>query len=193
MLWRELVNWPQLHVKVVEVNQKATLPAKLLCWLVYPCFYVALATPCWSRLANGVAGATNNWGTLGYAGIALQLLGLILESVADYQKSHYKAQEGQRNDWCHVGLWTFSTHPNYLGELLFWVGTYMGGISSLTASPWKWGLATVGLIFVMAILRNAVLSLDQKQDRKYGYNLDYVEFRKTHSVIGPLPLLSKRR
>jgi steroid 5-alpha reductase family enzyme len=140
-----------------------------------------------------VVGDKPTWGALGYSGIALQVFGLLLESVADYQKSQYKAQEGQRNDWCHVGLWTFSTHPNYLGEMLFWLGTFLGGATSLyhDGNKWKLGLASVGLTFVVLVLRGAILSLDDKQVRKYGYNLDFVEFRKTHSVVGPIQF-SKR-
>jgi steroid 5-alpha reductase family enzyme len=74
-------------------------------------------TPCWSRLQGP---HTKRWGlVVGYAGILLQMCGLLLESIADLKKSGFKPQ--YRHAWCNaVGVWKWSSHPNYLGEGMLW-------------------------------------------------------------------------
>eukprot|EP00529_Nitzschia_sp_RCC80_P026508 CAMPEP_0113521950 /NCGR_PEP_ID=MMETSP0014_2-20120614/44927_1 /TAXON_ID=2857 /ORGANISM="Nitzschia sp." /LENGTH=342 /DNA_ID=CAMNT_0000419971 /DNA_START=367 /DNA_END=1392 /DNA_ORIENTATION=+ /assembly_acc=CAM_ASM_000159 len=142
LLLREYVMWPELHRKIVELQSRMSIPfvSKLLCWFVYSFFYVSLVSSCWSRLiqAAAVAAASSTvslespplpvhwnsqWGPIGYVGIFLQVIGLSLETIADWQKTSFK--KGSRHSWCNVGVWSWSTHPHYLGDGMFWVGTYL--------------------------------------------------------------------
>jgi len=178
LLIREYITWPALHEKVVEVQSKMNIPfaSKLLCWFVYSFFYVALMASCWSRLMQN----TSIWGILGYAGLTIQIFGLILESVADMQKNGFKTHH--RHSWCNVGVWKFSTHPNYLGEGLFWFGTYLShGFHSILPSL----LATIGLAFIVVVLKGSARSLASKQKEKYGQDPDFHEFHRSHNVFGP--------
>jgi len=184
-LYREYVNWPQLHDKVVEVNQMAKLSSKFFCWLVYSFFYAAMASPCLLRLKSQAS-----WGVFGKIALGLQGTGLVLESVADYQKSTFKALPGNRNQWCNVGLFKFSSFPNYLGEITFWYGTYLAGLASYE-KPQEWIMATIGILFISIVIRGAVSSLGAKQFRKYGNSAEYLEFRRTHTVVGPIPFQKK--
>ncbi len=177
--WREYVSWPALHEKVVEIQRRMTIPfaSKLLCWLVYSFFYFAMMSMTWSRLQQG-AGA--KWGVVGRLGLLMQILGLGLETIADLQKNGFKSRN--RHAWCNVGVWKWSTHPNYLGEGLFWWGTYLGhGFYSLP----KTILATTGLGFIMSVLKGSTRSLSTKHLEKYGDQADYFEFQRTHSIWGP--------
>jgi protein-S-isoprenylcysteine O-methyltransferase Ste14 len=196
------VSWPALHQKVVEVQAKMNIPyaSKILCWLVYSFFYVALMASCWSRHRQGaiVAAAAEAvssgamslssaheaasccWGVLGYVGLWMQSTGLILESVADLQKSKFKSRN--HFTWCNVGLWRISTHPNYFGEGLFWLGTYLShGFHSIFPSI----LATAGLGFIMIVLKGSARSLASKQKDKYGQDPDFCDFQRSHNVFGP--------
>jgi steroid 5-alpha reductase family enzyme len=132
----------------------------------------------------------------GKVALGLQATGLVLETVADYQKSTFKALTGNRNQWCNVGLFKYSTFPNYLGEISFWYGTFLAGMASFTTIS-EWTLALFGVFFVTIVIRGAITSLGAKQMRKYGSNPDFVEFRRTHQAPGPLPfqkrLLSRHR
>ena len=183
-LHREYINWPQLHAKVVEVNKMAKLSSKLACWIIYSFFYVLMAIPCLSRLESG---SSIPWGIGGKLALGLQVVGLFLEGLADYQKSTFKSIPGNRNQWCHVGLWKFSTHPNYLGESLFWYGTYFGGMSAFR-TPAQWVLASMGILFITVVMKGAVSSLGTKHVRKYSNNPEFVGFRKSYTVFGPNPL-----
>ena len=51
------------------------------------------------------------------------LTGLSLESVADLQKALWAA--GHPGAFVHTGLWRYTRHPNYLGEMLLWLGHFI--------------------------------------------------------------------
>lgn len=187
---REYVTWPALHQKVIEVQAKMKIPlaSKILCWFVYSFFYLALVASCWSRLLQMNLSSSPTWGILGYAGLSLQVVGLLLETIADLQKSSFKSHN--RHSWCNVGVWKYSTHPNYLGEGVFWWGTYLAhGFYSPLASA----LATVGLVFILSVLKGSAKSLSSKQKEKYGQDMDFYQFQRTHNVFGPKQLWSRRQ
>lgn len=176
------MSWPALHQKVMQVQAKMEIPfaSKLLCWFAYSFFYVALMSSCWSRLSQDPSMSASAWGMLGRVGLTLQVLGWLLESIADSQKNGFKSRH--RHSWCNVGVWKLSTHPNYLGEGLFWWGTYLAnGFHSLPLTL----LATIGLGFIMMVLKGAARSLSSKQKEKYGQEADFYEFQRTHNVFGP--------
>ena len=54
--------------------------------------------------------------------VFLFALGFIWESVADYQKWNFKRVPEQRHKLCKIGLWQYSRHPNYFGEITLWYG-----------------------------------------------------------------------
>ena len=53
-------------------------------------------------------------------GMTIFLMGLFIESMADYQLLAFK--KNHQHQVCNVGLWQYSRHPNYFGELLIWFG-----------------------------------------------------------------------
>jgi steroid 5-alpha reductase family enzyme len=126
------------------------------------------------------------WGLVGKCALVLQVSGLLLETIADYQKSAFKSKEGNRNRWCHVGIWKFSTHPNYLGEMLNWFGAFIGGMASFK-TPMHWIMASTGMVFISIVMMGAIRSLGSKHYRKYGSSIDFLEFRRTHTFFGPNP------
>jgi len=178
---REYVTWPALHHKVVEVQSKMNIPfaSKILCWFVYSFFYLSLMASCWSRLVQSKS-SSNGWGLVGFAGLSIQLIGLILETVADLQKNAFKSNH--RHSWCNVGVWKLSTHPNYLGEGIFWAGSYLAhGFHSPVHSI----LATIGLALILFLLKGSAKSLSSKQKEKYGQEICFHQFQRTHNVFGP--------
>ena len=163
--------------------------SKILCWFLYSCFYVAMVASCWSRLLQtSSSSATSTWGILGYAGLSLQLVGLSLETIADLQKNSFKSC--YKHSWCNVGIWKYSTHPNYLGEGIFWWGTYLAhGFHS----PFHSVLATIGLMFILYVLKGSTNSLSSKQKEKYGQEADFYKFQRTHNVFGPKQMWSRQQ
>mmetsp|Transcript_24321 Transcript_24321/g.36050 ORF Transcript_24321/g.36050 Transcript_24321/m.36050 type:complete len:450 (-) Transcript_24321:195-1544(-) len=207
LLHREYVNWPQLHKRTIQVNERSRMESKFSVWIICSFFYATMVMPCIYRMQDAIIVADENyipsssssspWGIVGKIGLILQGTGLLLESVADAQKSSFKSRNRgeNRSKWCHVGLWKYSTHPNFLGEGMFWVGTYLGGIgccccrrrskSMNRRSIMPWMICTVGLLFITFVIRGAVESLSVKQLRNYGQDGEFLEFKKTHGFFGP--------
>ena len=181
LLWREYRAWPALHTRIQQVaaTERPTTIVQVLCWTVYSFFYLAMASPVWFRLQYGAACRN------GRTGIVLQLIGLWLESLADWQKCRFK-QQSAPTEWCHnTGLWSYSTHPNYAGELLFWWGTLLAGLPA-TNHVLQWVLAAVGIVFITAVLQGAIQTVDRRQEEQYGAAmLEYRQFRQDFGVFGP--------
>ena len=71
---------------------------------------------------------------LEWIGFAIFLIGLIGESVADYQLKKFRQSNQKDNpnkqQVCKVGLWNYSRHPNYFFEAVIWLGIYLFCLAS---------------------------------------------------------------
>lgn len=73
----------------------------------------------------------------------MMVVGFLTEFVADQQKFSYRNDTNNKNKWCDIGVWKYSRHPNYFGELLFWWGVFTASSPVLLASQNGWGYFTV--------------------------------------------------
>ena len=69
------------------------------------------------------------------AGIALWTLGFLFETVADQQLTRFRADPGNRGKVLNTGLWRYSRHPNYFGELCVWWGLFLVVVPYTTPVP----------------------------------------------------------
>lgn len=120
-------------------------------------------------------------GIAAFAGAALWLVGFVFETVADWQLTRFRADPANKGKVLDTGLWRYSRHPNYFGELCVWWGLF------LIACDNPWGLLTIiGPIGYTYLIVNVTgqRTLDKKMAReKPGYR-DYMD--KTSGMI-PLP------
>jgi steroid 5-alpha reductase family enzyme len=63
-------------------------------------------------------------------GLAIVLIALIGESVADRQLKQFKVDPANKGRVCATGLWRYSRHPNYFFEFLVWVGFAIASLDS---------------------------------------------------------------
>lgn len=121
------------------------------------------------------------WSTVG---IIIWLTGLIIESIADKQKFQFKNKPENKNRWTDVGLWKYSRHPNYFGEILCWWGVFMFCLPSLNNLEL---LSVVGPIFITFLLLfvTGVPPIEKKYLKKFGENLDYQEYIKETNLLIP--------
>lgn len=80
---------------------------------------------------------------------ALAAIGVTLEAVADYQKSVFKEQPGCRELWIQTGVWRYSRHPNYFGEILTWIAIFAFCAPVLRGAEW---VAVVSPAFITLLL-----------------------------------------
>jgi steroid 5-alpha reductase family enzyme len=121
-----------------------------------------------------------------WIGAAVWLAGLIIESAADAQKFRFRRNEANRGRWIEHGLWRYSRHPNFFGEILCWAGLFLLIAPSLQG--WMW-VALVGPIFITAMLLffSGIPTVEKRSEASYGANPDYRRYKEQTSLLVPLP------
>ncbi len=115
-------------------------------------------------------------------GVAIWLVGLIGESLADGQLAAFKRNPAHRGKVCEVGLWRYSRHPNYFFEWTIWIGYAVFAL----ASPWGWlALAMPALMLHFLINVTGVKATEEQALRSKGEL--YREYQKRTSMFIPLP------
>ena len=113
-------------------------------------FYAFLTVPALSTLRNLEALVPSSKELLmTQSGIGLAIFGAVLEAVADLQKYLVKQSAGNTKEnqfYGPTGLtYRLCRHPNYLGEILFWTGVFVGGVPSFGKSVIAWLSSALGL------------------------------------------------
>ena len=129
---------------------------------------------------------------LSYSGLLIWLVGLIIEASGDYQKTAFINNPDNKGKWVNTGLWKFSRHPNYLGEILVWIGIYLFILPTLNT-----GQALIGLIsplFITALLLfvSGIPLLEKSANKKWGEDHDYNLYKNNTGILLPkntFPLL----
>lgn len=134
-------------------------------------FYALLASPLLFHLQS--AAAPLAFAAATKAGCAIAAAGLAIEAVADQQKSLFKIglrASGAADRPYTGGLYSYSRHPNYAGEVLFWAGSFITGAPAIVAPGLTLltrlgrGLASgLGLAGIVFIMTSATRRLEGKQ------------------------------
>ena len=121
-------------------------------------------------------------------GIVVWVIGFAFEVIADHQKKMFKANVVNKGKFINNGLWSWSRHPNYFGEIVLWVGIAIIALPVL--SGWQWA-TLISPIFVTILLTkiSGVPMLEKRADEKWGGQADYETYKKNTSVL--IPMLSK--
>lgn len=121
-------------------------------------------------------------GAWSVVGDAIMLLGVGFEFFADRQMHRFLdiAKSGNMSV-CEEGLWKYSRHPNYLGEITFWLGVF---ISAIVYDVEHWHYV-IGFVSV-AILFN-VVSIPLMEKRQTSRRPEYVQYKKRTSRLLILP------
>lgn len=106
-----------------------------------------------------VAAVTSSapWNVVDAIGIALFLLGLVVETLADAQLARFKANPGSHGRVLAHGLWRYSRHPNYFGEFCLWWGLWL---VALAAGAW-WTIVSPMLMSVLLLKVSGVTLLEK--------------------------------
>ncbi|MDG2147672.1 MAG: DUF1295 domain-containing protein, partial [Flavobacteriaceae bacterium] len=110
-----------------------------------------------------------------YTGSFLFLFGLAIEIVADYQKTIFRRDQKNKEDFIKTGLWSLSRHPNYLGEIILWLGISVISFSSL--SDWQY-ITLISPIFTYLLLVHisGVRILESNGKKKWGHLKTYNDY-----------------
>ena len=161
-------------------NNEKKMPIFVLAtiWVFVSILYTAQVSPMLFRYNN----ASNDI-IVPVIGIVVSILGLVLESVADNQKSAQKKENP--NMVATKGLYKIVRCPNYLGEIIFWTGVFVSGVTTY-ATVGQWITAVLAYICIVYIMFNGAQRLERRQMARYGDDKEYNDYANKTPIIIPL-------
>ena len=123
-----------------------------------------------------------------YLGLIFYLFGFVIEILADYQKTLFRKNPINKNKFITSGLWSFSRHPNYMGEIVLWFGISIMSISSLSGIEY---ITLISPVFVYLLLTkiSGVNFLEESANKKWGHLDEYKDYvRKTPKIFFKFPI-----
>ncbi|WP_296718573.1 DUF1295 domain-containing protein [Erythrobacter sp.] len=125
-------------------------------------------------------------GAFFWAGAALWVIGFAFEVLADEQKRRFKADPANRGRFITTGLWAWSQHPNYFGEITLWTGILVIALPQL--SGWSWLVIASPLFVALLLTRvSGTNLLDAIAKRRWGDDPAWQAYRRDTPVLFPRP------
>ena len=135
-----------------------------------------------AALAVITGGVREPLDAIGVVGIGIWIIGMTIEIVADRQKSKFRADPDNKGKFISVGLWAWSRHPNYFGEILLWTGIAIVAVPVLQG--WQWAtLISPFFVAFLLIKVSGVPMLEDKADERWGGQSDYEEYKRKTPVL----------
>ncbi len=159
-----------------EWGSHATIRAYFQVFLLQGFLMVAVLIPVTYVLAHPNPDLT--W--LDALGSAIWLVGFVFEALGDFQLARFKADPGNRGRVITSGLWKYTRHPNYFGEVTLWWGVWL--IACSLPGGWKTGLGPATITALILLVSGIPLL-----ERKYEGNLEFKEYQRRTSAFFPLP------
>lgn len=162
---------------------KHSFPRFLMTWTLQGLWvYVTLA----AALAALTGPVAVPLGPLAAAGAVLWAVGFAVEVVADAQKRAFRRDAANAGRFISTGLWAWSRHPNYAGEIVLWTGIAL--IAAEALSGWRW-ITLVSPLFVYALLTrvSGIPMLEARGRQRWGDEPAYQVYVKRTPVLWPRP------
>ena len=126
----------------------------------------------------------SDFGMLDGLGITVWAIGFAIEVIADRQKSRFRADHP--GHYIDTGLWSWSRHPNYFGEIVLWIGVAL--IASSTLQGWQWA-TMISPVFVYFLLTrvSGVPLLEKRANERWENDESYQRYKANTPVLLPRP------
>lgn len=129
-------------------------------------------------MINRNVGSAIGW--LDFIGIAVWLWGFYFEAVGDAQLARFIKNPANKGQLMQTGLWAYTRHPNYFGEVTQWWGIWLVALSI------PWGLFSVVGPFTITFLILKVSGIPMLE-KKMAENPNFADYKKRVSKFIPLP------
>ncbi|MFW2404767.1 MAG: DUF1295 domain-containing protein [Gammaproteobacteria bacterium] len=137
-----------------------------------------------AALAAVTSATRQDLGAFAAIGAALWVLGFTIEAVADRQKREFRADANNRDRFINTGLWAWSRHPNYFGEIALWLGVAVIAIPNLNG--WQWATLLSPLFVYLLLTRiSGIPMLERYADDKWGGDEDYERYKALTPALLP--------
>ena len=133
---------------------------------------------------NSQADSASQLGIWDGIGLSIWILGFGIETIADNQKTVFNKESNNQGKWIDRGLWSYTRHPNYLGEILLWTGIAFFGVSCFTGLE---KVAWISPVFIFLLLTkiSGIPILNKRALEKWGDNPEYQKYRDNTPALFP--------
>ena len=116
-------------------------------------------------------------------GATLWVIGFGIEVVADQQKTAFRKDPANAEKFISSGLWSISRHPNYLGEIILWIGIAVIALPVLEG--WQWvTLASPVFVSFLLLKVSGVPMLENNAESRWGNDPEFRQYKaKTPTLI----------
>lgn len=170
-----------------ENTTKKPLFVMFAIWIMCALLYVGQMAPATFYLYNLSHGAAVNelWA---WIGAIVATIGVIIEMVADAQKSAAKKVNARR--FVDTGLYRIVRCPNYFGEVLMWTGSFLICFGAY-CTFWQWVIAIIGYIGIVYVMFSGARRLELRQTETYGNDPEFQKYiKKTPLILPFVPIYS---
>jgi steroid 5-alpha reductase family enzyme len=123
----------------------------------------------------------DDFGVLAWIGAAIFVIGLLFETIGDWQLMAFKSDPANKGKLMTGGLWSFTRHPNYFGDAAVWTGLTLIALES------PYGLWTILSPVVMGyflVKISGKAMTERHMEKKYP---EYAAYRNHVSGFFPMP------
>ena len=150
-------------IDLVGIEIMPTIIVFLACLVLYPSLLIG----------------ENTFGILDIVAIIITGGAIVVETVADAQLRRFTQQNAQSGTIMAKGLWAYSRHPNYFGEVMFWWGLFLFGLAADSGYWWTIiGPVSITILFTF-------ISIPLMEKRNLARRPGYAELRKKIPVFLP--------
>jgi steroid 5-alpha reductase family enzyme len=150
-------------------------------WLLQTCTAGIVMMPAVLVLSTQTIRHIGPWtviGSLLWAG------GFLLETLSDGQRSSFGSDPANEGKILAEGMWKYSRHPNYFGEILVWLGIFLYSIPSLTGPLYAAALGPVFITFLLVFV-TGIPPHERAANERHGDDPAYREYKRRTSVLVP--------
>jgi steroid 5-alpha reductase family enzyme len=155
----------------------------LMAWTLQGLWVLLTAAAAWAVITGGIR---EPLGIIGIVGIAVWVSGFAIEVIADLQKSRFREDPANKGQFIDVGLWAWSRHPNYFGEIVLWSGIAIIAVPVLQGWQWATLISPVFVAFLL-IRVSGIPMLEDKADERWGGQDEYEDYKRRTPVLIPKP------
>ena len=146
--------------------------------------WVLLTVACALAIITSLDRQPLEW--VAYVGIGVWIIGFTIEVVSDRQKAAFRRDDANAGRFITTGLWAWSRHPNYFGEIVLWTGMAIMAVPIL--SGWRW-VVLISPIFVTVLLTriSGIPMLERRAEQRWGDDEEFRRYTDSTPVLVPRP------
>jgi steroid 5-alpha reductase family enzyme len=166
-------------------RQIKTSPTRFFMTWTLQGMWVSICSMCALTAIASNKGVVQNG--LFYFGLLIFVVGFLFEIIADTQKSNFRKDAKNKDQFIQHGLWSYSRHPNYFGEITLWTGIAVMSFPSLSGVQYLTMISPV-FTYLLLVYVSGVRLLEISGMEKWGHLESYQKYvRSTPSLFPTYP------